>query len=169
MAFRVAVASDLGQLRAADGVERAAALDRGRVEQQHVVAGARALSGEHPNQPLDRVRQPRAPLVQSVLAWQLREQVRELAPSRPQEPAIARDPHQHLGDTQRHDLRVSQLPPRVARPLRKQVVRRAVDADTEQVEVGAHRGLLVDVALTTPTSTCLSPTLDATRPVASII
>src|SRR4051794_40311758 len=62
---------------------------------------------------------------------------------RTQEAAVARDPHQHLRPTERHDLRVAPPPARVARPLRQQVVSRAVDTDAEQVEVGVHRGLQV--------------------------
>jgi hypothetical protein len=45
----------------------------------------------------------------------------------------------------------------------------ATDADTEQVEVNAHRGLQVDVALATPTSTRSLWSVAATNPVASII
>ena len=91
--------------------------------------------------------------MQTVLGRQDGKQVPELAAGRAQETPVAWDPHQHLRDTERHDLRVAQLAAGVPRPLRQQVVRRAIDANTEQVEVGAHRGLQVDVAFTTPTST----------------
>jgi len=93
----------------------------------------------------------------------------KLAASSTQEAAVAWYPHQHLRDTQGDDLRVAQLPASVRRPRRKKVIRRAIDADTEQVEVGAHRGLQVDVALATPTSTRSPWSLAATKPVASII
>ncbi len=106
--------------------------------------------------------------MQSVLGEQ-REQMSELPAGRPQEPPAGREPHQHPSDTQGHDLRVGQLPTAVTRPGRKQVIRQAIDADTEQVEVGAHRCLLVDVALATPTSTRSPPNLAATKTVASII
>jgi len=169
VALAISVAADLGKLGAAGGVERAAALDRGRVEQHKIVARARALGREHPDQPLDRVGQPPAPFVQRVLARQHGKQMAKLAASSTQEAAVAWYPHQHLRDTQGDDLRVAQLPASVRRPRRKKVIRRAIDADTEQVEVGAHRGLQVDVALATPTSTRSPWSLAATKPVASII
>src|SRR5260370_14593347 len=169
MAFRVAVAADLGELRAADGVERAAALDRGRVEQEQIVACAGALRGEDADQPLDCLRQPGAPLVQRVLAWQLRKQMPELAAGGAQKPAVTRDPHQHLCDAERHDLRVGQLAPPITRTTRQQVVSRAVDTDTEQVEVGVHRWLQSDGDKTQPTSTCPGRSLATTEAVASII
>ena len=54
-------------------------------------------------------------------------------------------------------------------PLGQQVVSRAVDTDTEQVEVGVHRGLQVVDASAAPTSTCLPWSLATTKAVASII
>ena len=81
-AVRVAVAADVGQLGAARSLERAAALDRGRVEQEQVVARTGALSGEHADQRLDHLRQPGPPLVQRILARQPRKEVAELAARR---------------------------------------------------------------------------------------
>jgi hypothetical protein len=78
-----------------------------------------------------------------ILPWQLREEMPELPTGRPQEAPIARDAHQDLRNTQRHDLGIAQPPPRASRPLRQEVVSRAIDTDTEQVEVGVHRGLQV--------------------------
>ena len=51
---------------------------------------------------------------------------------------------QHLRDAKRDDLGVRQPAPGISRSLWQQVVSRAVDTDQEQVEVGVHRGLLVD-------------------------
>jgi hypothetical protein len=99
---------------------------------------------EHAHQPLDRLGQARATLVQSVLTRQSGEQVAELAPGGPQEAPIGRDPDQHLGDAEGDDLGVAQRAPRIGRALGQKVVGRAVDTDQEQVEVGVHRGLLVD-------------------------
>src|SRR5205085_9612060 len=64
-------------------LQRATALDRGRVKQQQIAAAAWALGGEDADQPLDRLRQPRPPLVQSILRGQLRKQVAELPPPTP--------------------------------------------------------------------------------------
>jgi hypothetical protein len=82
--------------------------------------------------------------VQGVLARQAGEEVPELATGGAQEAAVGRQPHQHLGDAQGDDLGVGERAPRVARSLGQKVVGRAVDTDQEQVEVGVHRGLLVD-------------------------
>src|SRR6266404_6050679 len=169
MAARVAVAADLGQPRTTGRLERAAALHRRGIEQQQIVAAAGALGGEDADQPLDRLRQASPPLMQRVLAGQMRKQVAELAAGRTQEAAIARDPHQRLSDTQRHDLSVRKPPASVTRPLRQQVVSRAIDTDQEQVEVGDHRWLQSDGDRTPPTSTCPTRSLATTQAVASII
>jgi hypothetical protein len=170
VALAVAIAADVGEVGAAARLNGAATLDRSRVEQEQIVVSAGALSRHDSTQPLDRVAQPLPPLVKSVLARQPRKQVPQLPLRGPQEPPIRRNPHQHLRDAQGDDLRVGQPPTTVPRPGRKQVVRRAIDANTEQVEVGAHRGPpMVDVALATPTSTRSRWSLAATKPVASII
>jgi hypothetical protein len=93
----------------------------------------------------------------------------ELPARRAQEATVARDPHQHLSNAKRHDLRVAQAATSVPRPLRQQVVSRAIDTDTEQVEVGVHRWLPSDGDKTPPTSTCLAWSLATTEAVASII
>ena len=94
----------------------------------------------------------------------------ELPPRRLQEAAVARNPHQHLRHAQRDDLGVAELPSPVARRLRQQVVRGAVDSDAEQVEVGVHRGLQVDGAIDTADFDLPHPVpLDHGNAVASII
>jgi hypothetical protein len=90
----VAVAAHLGQIGAAGRLERAAALDRRRVEQDEIVVEAGRLGRDHPAQPLDRFGQSRAALMQRILAGQLGEQVPQLPAGCSQEPAIAWDPHQ---------------------------------------------------------------------------
>jgi hypothetical protein len=112
-----------------------------------VVAGA--ARGKDRREPLDRLEQPLASLVQRILAGQVWEEVSELAPRSAQEAAVARDPHQHLRDAVRDDLRIGQLATGIPRTLREQIVRCAIDSDAEQVEVGVHRGLLVDGAVDT--------------------
>jgi hypothetical protein len=107
--------------------------------------------------------------MQRVLAGEKRKQVAELTARRPQKTTIARDPHQHLRHTQRHDLGVAEPAARVSRPLGEQVVRRAIDTDTEQVEVGVHRWLQSDGDKTPPTSTCPFWSLATTKAVVSII
>jgi uncharacterized protein with ACT and thioredoxin-like domain len=87
--------------------------------------------------------------VERVLARQVVEEVAELAAGGAQEATVARDPQQHLGDAERHHLRVRQLAAGIAPWLGQEIVGRAVDTDTEQVEVGVHRGLQVDGAANT--------------------
>src|SRR5665809_44207 len=69
MALAVAVAGEVGEPRAAHGLARAAALDGRRVEQDDVVAAARALAREDADEPLDRVREPAPALVEAGLVW----------------------------------------------------------------------------------------------------
>ena len=115
VALAVAVATDVGELGATGCLERAATLDRGRVEQHQIIARARALRGEHTDQPLDRVAQPLTALMQRVLGRQERKEMPELPAGGSQEPPVARDPHQHLSDTERHDLRVRKPPSAITR------------------------------------------------------
>jgi hypothetical protein len=93
----------------------------------------------------------------------------ELPARRPQKATIARDAHHHLRHAKRHDLHVAEPSPTIAGPRRQQIVSRAVDTDTEQVEVGVQRGLQSDGDKTPPTSTCPTRTLTTTKTVASII
>ncbi len=144
VATRVAVAADIGQLRAAGGLERATALDRGGVEQQEIVARAGTLRGEHPDQPLEHLGETRAALVQCVLGGQEGKEMTELPLGGAQEAPIGGDPHQYLRDAQGHHFRIAQPTTCIVRAFGQEVVGGAVDTDAEQVEVGVHRCLLVD-------------------------
>jgi hypothetical protein len=121
----------------------------GGVDHHHRVVRGRAFGGEDAHQPLDLRLQPGAPLVQRALRRQLQKQVAKLTLGRAQEPAVARNPHHHLGDTQGHDLGICQLPAPVPRLLRQEIIRRAINTRAEQVEVGVHRGLRADGVLDT--------------------
>jgi hypothetical protein len=144
VASRVAVAADLGERRAACRFQRTTALDRRGVKQDDIVGVSGRSLREHPDKPLDRLGQAPSPFVQSILRRQAGKQMPQLPLRRPQEAPIRRDPHQHLRDTERNDLRVGELSPCVRRPSGQEVVGRAVDTDQQQVEVGVHRGLLVN-------------------------
>jgi hypothetical protein len=54
-----------------------------------------------------------------------------------------------LGDTERDDLRVRDHPASVPWRFRQEIVSRAINGDAESVEVGVHRGLLVDGVFST--------------------
>lgn len=60
----VPVAAGVRELAAAAGVDAFAALGWGGAGQQHVVAAARAATGEHATQPLDGFTQPDTALVE---------------------------------------------------------------------------------------------------------
>jgi hypothetical protein len=83
--------------------------------------------------------------------------VAELALGGAQEATVAGDAQHHLCHTQGDDLSVSQLPPPVARLLRQEIVRGALNTGAERVEVGIHRGLLVDGVLNTADSDLSAP------------
>ena len=149
VAAAVAVAADVGQLRAACGVARAAALDGRGVEQDDRIVRGRAVSGVDAEQPLDRVREPCAALMQRTLAGQFREQVADLAARGTQEAPVRWDPHQHLRHAQCDDLGVGQLASPIGRLLRQEIISAAINTDAEEIEVGVHRGPQADGALDT--------------------
>ena len=68
-----------------------------------------------------------------------------------EELAVVGEPHEHLRDRQRDELRVGD-PGRTARPhpLGQEIVHAHVKCRDEGVEVGVHEASLVDVASATP-------------------
>jgi hypothetical protein len=149
VAAAVAVAGHIGQGRATGRLDRAPALDRGRVEQKQIVPGPRALVGEDAAQPLDRLGQAAAALVQGGLAGKGREQVPQLAPGRGEKASVRRDAHERLGDAEGDHLGVCDLPAGVGRAAGQEIIGRAINRDAEGVEVGVHRGLSADGVLGT--------------------
>lgn len=130
----------VGQLRAAGGLDRASALDRGGVQQHDLIPVARAVLGKGRHQRLDLLGQPGAALPEGVLGRQDRKQARQLASRSPQKPAIGADAQQRLGDAEGDDLRIGDPSSGVSRPLGQEIVRGAEDRGEQQVEVGEHRG-----------------------------
>ena len=55
-----------------------------------------------------------------------------------EEPAVRRDPHDRLRDAKRDDLRVCDPAAGVPRPLRQEIVGRAINRSEKSVEVGVH-------------------------------
>jgi hypothetical protein len=136
----VAVAAGIGELRSADGLQRAPALHRGRVEQHHGVRMTGAVGGEDADQPLDRLGQPASALVEAGLEGELREQPSQPPPGDREELAVGGDPHHRLGDAEGGDLRVGQAPTGVLLPFGQEIVGGAEHRSEQQVEVGEHRG-----------------------------
>jgi hypothetical protein len=145
----VAVVGSISELGTLDGLAAAGALDRGRVDQQQLIVVAGALARKHAHQPLDRVRELTAALEVTRLRGQPRKQMPKALAGALEEAPVAGDPHDRLGDTERDDLRVCDDPAGVPWRFRQEIVRRAVNGDAESVEVGVHRGLLVDGAFST--------------------
>ena len=138
MAAAVAIAREVGERRALGGLARATALDGRRVEQHDVVASTRALAREDPQQPLDRLRQPAAALVEARLGGQRGEQMAEALLGHGQKAPVARNAHDRLGDAERDHLGVRDAAAGVACGSGQEIVRRAINGGAESVEVGVH-------------------------------
>ena len=149
MRCAISVSGGLAQGRAFDRLARTCALDRGGVDQQHLVGETGAPTGKHADKPLDRIGLAAPALVVSGLGGQPREQVSESLCGDLQEPALAGYSHDRLGDTQRDDLRIGHRTTRIGGRSWQQIIGRAINGDAEQVEVGVHRGPLVGDAFST--------------------
>jgi hypothetical protein len=75
--------------------------------------------------------------------------VDEALPRHRQEAAVGGDAHDRLGDAERDQLGIGELPPGIGPRLWQKVVGCAIDDGAESVEVGVHRGLQADDALDT--------------------
>src|SRR5271155_4217675 len=138
----IPIVSGVAERRALDRLTASGALDRGGVDEQQIVIEARALRGEAPHQPLQRVRQPPPSLEIAGLSRDAREQVTQTFRGDRQEPPVRRYAHDRLGNAQRHDLRVCEASLGVPRLLRQEIVSRDINRNQQQVEVGVHRGPL---------------------------
>ena len=110
---------------------------------------ARALAGEDAHEPLDRVGQAAAALVIAGLVRQVREEVTEALAGDGQEATVGGDAHDRLGDAERDQLGVGDPTAGIGLALWQQVVGCAIHHGAESVEVGVHRGLRVDDAMST--------------------
>ena len=140
----VSVTADIRQSRASDRLQRTSAFDRRGVKQKQIITRSRALGAKDPEEPFDGFRKTGPALVIGVLGGKTAEQVPELPASSPQEPAIGRDAHEDLSHGQRDDLGVAGTPAGIPAFLWQKVIGCAINDGAEGVEVGVHRGLLVD-------------------------
>src|SRR5829696_671950 len=159
VAGAVAVVGSVGQriveaagAAALDGFARACALDRGAVDEQHIVSRAGAMAGELGDQCLDRVRQRLAALVETVTVRKLGEQVPQALAGRRDEPRVGRDAHHRLRDAERDDLRIGHDSPGVSWLGGQEIVCGAEHRNQQQVEVGEHRGSSWESAVTERTA-----------------
>src|SRR5437588_2790605 len=135
--------------RALDRLAALRAPQRRGVDEQQIVIEPRALAGEHLQQPLECFRESPTTLEIARLGGQFSKQMAQTLGGDRQEAPVRRNSHDRLGDAQRDDLRVCDPTPRVPWLLRQEIVRRAINDGAESVEVGVHRGLLVDGVLDT--------------------
>src|SRR5882672_3595022 len=151
---RVADAAPGRELATVGCLHALAAGQRGRVDEADRVVEAGQLTGDRAPECDQLGRKRTAALVVARLARQFGEEVAEPPTSDRQEAAVARLPEQHLRHHQAEQLVVGdRLRPAASRPRigRKERAGSAIDCDRHGVEVGAHVGLLVDGAFTTPT------------------
>jgi hypothetical protein len=143
MAAAPAIAGPLAKRRAADGLERAPALDRGRVQQHQVVVVAGAGGSKDPGQPVDRLGQRPGALVVAGLAGDAGKQMPQARPGHGEKASVRRDAHDRLGDGQRDQLGVGDLAPSVGRGAGQEIVGGDIGRGAGGVEVGVHRDLRV--------------------------
>jgi hypothetical protein len=144
MAGTVSVVGGVSKSGAQGRLPAAGALDGGGVDEQEVVRKTRAFLGEDTHEPLDALRQSLTTLEVACLAGKLGEEVTKTLSSSGQEPAIRRDTHDGLSHAQGDDLGICGSPAGVPGSLWQKIVGRAINDGAEGVEVGVHRGLLVD-------------------------
>lgn len=149
MGSTVAIVGGIGESRAACRLDRTGALERGGIDEQHIVVEARGLGGKDADEPLDRLGKASPSLVEAGLLGQLGEEVAKVLASDRQKAAIGGDTHDRLGDAEGRDLGVGDSAAGISRLLGQEIVRRAINDGAESVEVGVHRGLSVDGCFST--------------------
>jgi hypothetical protein len=150
VAGAVAVLGPAGQLGAVHGLPGAGALDRGRIDDPHIIGPQAGVAGQHPDQPLDRRRQPTQPLVVAGLLGQIPKQVAQMGAGIPQPAGLAGEPQQRLQHREGDQLRVAD--PRCDPDRRpaghpfgcglQQIVGAHVQCRGEGVQISVHESLL---------------------------
>src|SRR5579875_91544 len=140
VASRIPIAAGVSELRTTGGLDRAAALHRGGVDQHDAVSVSWAVAGEHADQPLDQVATTLPAFPIPGLFWQPREQVPQLLGGDREKLGVVVDAHHLLRHRERDDLRVGHSSPRVSALLGQEVIRGNENRSEEQIEVGVHLG-----------------------------
>jgi hypothetical protein len=149
MAAGVAVAADLGQSGAPDGLERPSAFDRGGIKEKKIVSGSRAPRTEDAEEPLDGLREPSSALVVGMLSGKTGKQVADLPAGRTKEAPIGWKAHEGLGNCEGDDLGIGGAPASDSPSLWQKIIGCAINNGAEGVQVGVHRGLQADDVLNT--------------------
>lgn len=133
--------SELAVAGAFDRLPGAGGLDRRGVQQQQVVVVARALGGEHADQPLDAGLKPGATFMERVLGRDLGEQMLQPPLGGSQKPPVGvMKPEQNLRHGECDDLGVGHHPSRVSWLGGQEIVSGAEHHREKRVEVGVHHG-----------------------------
>jgi hypothetical protein len=140
----VSIVGHVGKGRTANRLSTASALDGRGVDEQEIVGKSRAFGGKDTHQPVDGIRESPPPFVVTGLAGNLRKEVHELPAGGSQEAAIRRDAHDGLSHREGDDLSIGAMAAGVGASLWQKIIGCAINDGAEGVEVGVHRGLLVD-------------------------
>jgi hypothetical protein len=149
MAGAVPVVTDVGKSGAQRRLPASSALDRSGVDKQKVVIETGALLGKDDEQPFQDGGETAPALEVAGLSGDAGKEMRERVPCSSKETPVRGLAHDGLRDSERDDLRVGRAPSPVVPLLWQKIIGCAINEGAESVEVGVHRGLLVDGVLDT--------------------
>lgn len=134
------IAARVSQLRASRGLDRAAALNRGGVDQHHAIGVSWAVGGEHADQPLDQIAATLPALPIPGLLREPGEQMPQLLGRDRQKLSIVVDTHHLLRHREHDDPPGPSQSPVISALHRQEVIRGRENRNGEQIEVGVQLG-----------------------------
>jgi len=144
VACTISVVTEVGKGRPKRRLPAPCALDRCGVDEQEVVSETGALLAEYDQEPVKNGSESAPALEIAGLTGDDGEQMGK-GPLRPlKEAPIGGLSHDGLSHGQGDDLSIGRLAPGVSLPLWQKIIGCAINKGAEGVEVGVHRGLLVD-------------------------
>jgi hypothetical protein len=149
MAGAIPVVTDVGQGGAQSRFPASCALDRSRVDKQKIIVETRTFLGKEDHEPFQEGGKTATALEVAGLSGDTGKQMPKRPPGPREETPIRRDAHDGLRHRERNDLGIGSAPTGVSPFLWQKVVGCAINMGAEGVEVGVHRGLLVDGVLDT--------------------
>jgi hypothetical protein len=114
-----------------------------------VVVETGALLAKEDQEPLQGRSETAPTLEVTSLVGNEGEEMGESPPRPPKETSVRGLTHDGLSDSQRNDLGIGRLPTGIPSSFWQKIVGCAINEGAESVEVGVHRGLLVDGVLDT--------------------
>jgi hypothetical protein len=140
----VSVVTEVGKSRTQRRLPASCAFDRGGVDEQEVVRETGALPGKDDQKPVKDGSESAAALEVARLLGDNGKQMGKRSLRPPKETPVGGLTHDGLGHRQRDDLGIGRVATGVSLPLWQKVIGCAINEGAEGVEVGVHRGLLVD-------------------------